>query len=91
GVRPGPEGIPEFSYGQGDQTLMPGNPSRDQVLEGLRQKFVEVDRPVRVSIRADRRLPYETVRDLTVALETFKRRGQVTDILAEVSEKGAGP
>jgi biopolymer transport protein ExbD len=83
-----PEHNNRFVYylGQGEQ----GEPKsfRDK-----RQLLVEVDdmlrghRAVDVRIKANLKLPFEVVRDMTNELEQFKVDKRVNSILAEVSEK----
>src|SRR5262249_39007306 len=75
------------SLGQGDKPAEPGAQNlrtREELLKHLDRLVSPGDR-AEVRIKANPVLPYEVVRDLTVALESRKARGQVAKVYAEVS------
>jgi hypothetical protein len=89
GVRPGTDGQVEYLFGRKDGDKGQAFASREEVLAALDAHYQEEKRPVRVNIKAHRKLPFEAVRDLTADLETFKRAQppKVADVFTEVSEK----
>jgi biopolymer transport protein ExbD len=87
GIDRGADNQPVYALGQGD-----GAPAVDdrgltevQVLQRLNQKLQEEGaRDVRV--KADRSLPYSTIKQMTIALERMRARKLIRQVYAEVSE-----
>jgi biopolymer transport protein ExbD len=59
--------------------------SKDQILEHL-DRFLQ-ERPADVTIKADRQVPYEDIKEMTLALEQRRWKGKVRKTFAGVSEK----
>src|SRR5262249_40293761 len=71
--------VPVYSLGQGDKLAEPDAwelPSREEMLKHFDKLVAPGDR-VEVRIKANPLLPYEVIRDLTVALEPRKHRNQI--------------
>lgn len=73
-----------YSFGQGDQGPAPENRSLTQqdVLNRLDQ-HLKAEGPAEVRIKANRQLPYEVIKKMTLQVE--RRKPRVTHIYAEVS------
>jgi biopolymer transport protein ExbD len=76
-----------YSLGKGEGGEGESFADRSALLKALDAALKAHGGPARVSIRADRRLPYDEVRDMTAALEDFRRTGAIVEVLAEVSER----
>jgi biopolymer transport protein ExbD len=83
------DGDPIYSLGLGDQGAAEGEHDLDEskLLAKVAEKLKGIQEAVDIRITADRRLPYETVKKLTVALEPYRQKRLVKTIRAEVSEK----
>lgn len=85
----GKEGPPLYSFGEGDKPPEKENTglSESEVVNRLGDLLKRESLRTDVRIAADRRLPAETVMNMTAALETLRRSNHVRDIRAEVNEK----
>lgn len=78
-----------YSMGEGEKPADTGAQNlatRDELLQQLDRRISPGDR-VEVRIKAHPLLPYEIIRDLTVALEPRRSRGQISKLHAEVSKR----
>jgi biopolymer transport protein ExbD len=85
----GNEGPPRYSFGEGERPPASENTglSEAEVVNRLADLLKRENQRVDVRIAADRRLPAETVMNMTAALEQVRKQGLVRDIRAEVNEK----
>jgi len=80
-----------YSIGKDDKGAEPENQNLTEaevlvkIAEGLKGRTEAVE----VRITADRELPYETVKKMTVALEKYRQQRIIKNIRAEVSERKA--
>jgi biopolymer transport protein ExbD len=88
GIERGVDGKEVYSLGHGDQAPREGNQrmTEEHLLERL-DEALDTERLGDVTIKADRDLPYEVVKRLTVALEVRKAKGRVRRTFAGVSER----
>jgi biopolymer transport protein ExbD len=81
--------VPVYSMGEGDKAALAdawGLTSRDELLKRLEQHIRPGDR-AEVRIKGNPLLPFEVIRELSVALERLKGTERVSKISAEVSER----
>jgi biopolymer transport protein ExbD len=90
-ITPANDGTPLYALHQGDQVPSKEKGEADlteaQVVQLLDQRLAAESGRVEVNIKADRGLPFEVVKRLTVALEVRRGKGQIRDIHAGVSER----
>jgi biopolymer transport protein ExbD len=89
GIDRKPDGEPFYSLGEGEKASAPEdlNLTEAQLLEKFAGRMKGVQEKVEVRITADRLLPYEVVKRMTVKLEPYRQKGLIKAIRAEVSEK----
>jgi biopolymer transport protein ExbD len=85
----GQEGPPIYSFGEGEKAPGPDNLNltEAQLLERLSAQLRANNLRVDLRIAADKRLPAETVMNLTAALEKIRAQGFIHVIRAEVNER----
>lgn len=90
GIDRKPDGQPSYSFGEGEKGAEPENQNltETQLFERLTARIKTLPEPVEIRITAHRQLPYEVVKNMTIALEPYRQRGQIKKVFAEVSEKG---
>jgi biopolymer transport protein ExbD len=86
GIERASDGRPVYSFGQGERPAAPDDQklTESQVLQRLDERLK--GEPAELRIRADRKLPFETVKHLQVELE-YRRNKGLRKIYAEVSER----
>jgi biopolymer transport protein ExbD len=67
------QGEPRYSLGRDERELRQPGKDVEPVLEGLRAELKEIGGEVRVRIRGDKTLPYDTVRDVLERLGRLER------------------
>lgn len=89
GIDRQPDGKPLYSIGEGEKGAAPEdqNLTEGQVMEKFAGRMKGLQNSVEVRIPADRLLPYEVVKRMTVALEPYRQKGLIKAIRAEVNEK----
>lgn len=81
-------GQPVYSRGKGEgpeEAKFGGD--RGALLKDIQELLNGQSQPVDINIKAEKSLPYGTVRDLTVDIEQFRRQGKVRRVFGGVSEK----
>jgi biopolymer transport protein ExbD len=90
-ITPANDGTPLYALSQGDQVPTKEKNETElteaQVVQLLDQRLASESEPVDVNIKADRSLPFEVVKHLTVALEARHGKGLIRAIHAGVSER----
>lgn len=79
--------IPVYSFGEGEKLADAWNLGTREELLKLFDQRVTAGAEVEVRIKGNPLLPYEVIRDLTVALEPRKSRKQISRLRAEVSQR----
>jgi biopolymer transport protein ExbD len=79
---------PLFFLGEGDKGALEGDAklSEKELLQRLEARL-KPNAKTEVRIRADRNLPYDVVKKLTLALEALKSKRMIGRVFAEVSER----
>ena len=90
-ITPANDGTPLYALSQGEAVPSKDNRETDltqaEVLQLLDERLKSEPGPVDVDVKADKKLPYEVVKDLVVALEVRRTRGLVGRVHAGVSER----
>jgi len=91
GITPGKDNQPEFTMGKGEGGQGESFANRDDLMRAVQKAVEELKAPTMISIRADKSVSFDVVREMTVLLGRFPREknSKVTGIFAEVSEKEA--
>jgi biopolymer transport protein ExbD len=92
GIKPAENGQTVYLLGGKEGEEAQQFNDRGELLAGLDARLAGEKFPVKINIKAHRGLTFDVVRDLTTALEDFKRTdqnpaGKVTEVFTEVSEK----
>jgi biopolymer transport protein ExbD len=87
GIDKAADGTPLYSLGQADESPRAEDQklSKSEVLERLDERLKEGR--VDVTIKADQDLPYQVIKELTVALESRRSKGLIRQTFAGVSER----
>jgi biopolymer transport protein ExbD len=88
GIDRQPDGSAVYAIGEGEKPA--GKDEQElteaQLLQKLAARMKGLQEPAEVRITADRNLPYEVVKKMTVALEPYRQSRRIKAIRAEVSE-----
>jgi biopolymer transport protein ExbD len=88
GIDKKPDGGAVYAIGEGDKAAARDDQelTEAQLLQKVAARMKGLQEPVEVRITADRSLPYEVVKKMTVALEPYRQGRRIKAIRAEVSE-----
>ncbi len=89
GIDRAPDGSALYSWGEGEGNPAPENQNltEAQTLQKVAERLKGLQDAVDIRLTADRTLPYETVKTMTVALEPYRQKKLVKSIRAEVGER----
>jgi biopolymer transport protein ExbD len=90
-ITPANDSTPLYALSQGDQVPIKAKGETEltekQVLQLLDERLASESEPVDIDIKADRNLPFEVVKQLTIDLEARHAKGKIRALHAGVSER----